>query len=77
MHSQSVCDFGKCKLGDDFSKAVTGLLLMLSVVRPDRQIAGEGAERKLAFSVKRSARFAIKALSPLDNSAVQLDFFYI
>lgn len=50
---------------------------MLPVIRRDRQIAGEGAERKLVFAVKRSARFAIKALSPLDNSVVEHEFFYV
>lgn len=46
------------------------------MIRRDRQIAGEGAERKLVFAVKRSARFAIKALSPLDISVVELEFFF-
>lgn len=47
------------------------------MIRRDRQIAGEGAERKLVFAVKRSARFAIKALSPLDISVVELEFFFM
>lgn len=77
MHSRSLSDSGKCKLWGDFPEAVTGSLLMLSAMQPDRQIAGEGAKRKLAFSVKRSARFALKAPSPLKNSAVELEVFYI
>lgn len=50
---------------------------MLSAMQPDRQIAGEGAKRKFAFSVKRSARFAVKAPSPLKSCAVELEVFYI
>lgn len=52
------------------SSAVDRFTLMPSAMRPDRQITDEVGKRKLSLAVKRSARFAIKALSPLDISAV-------
>jgi hypothetical protein len=59
------------------SFVVESLLLMFFAMRLDCHIAGEGEKNKLAFVVKRSVKFTIKPLTPLDNVAVQLEVFYV